>query len=477
MSVALVCIAKDEDYYIDEWLKYNIKLQFSSIYVYQNNWRYLGNKSQYTNVNWCIIDGEKKQFAAYNDFLNKHFNDYNWACFFDCDEYLVMQGYDNVHKYFSQFNQKYGIAINWKIFGDSNLHFNNDYSILSRFKMCQTKLDKHVKACLNLSKLKELISTNQIYFDNPHYIHYAGTHSIMNSSDGKRYIIGPFNKNYDDTTYICHFFGKTIEEYKNKQRRGRAASPNNTLNFNIFHEFNINECINTYAFNFMNSIISNCNNSINIDYEQIMKNSFAISIDKSKYDLLTKIFNASNFKFIPKMFNGCVNKKIKPFQRCTQSHVDLITQAKQKDLPFVLVFEDDAYPCIECVTKFKNYIKNIPSDAKMIILGWSNSQKNSQRFDQKFNKVTTHTLCGSHAYILFNNGYDDYLNYFKNHKEGKADNHIYQVMKAYVIDKPLFIQYSKTKSMINGHSGYIFYGDHKNPPNGFISISKMLAMK
>ena len=34
MKTALVCIAKDEDNYIDEWLKYHLKLGFSNIYVY-----------------------------------------------------------------------------------------------------------------------------------------------------------------------------------------------------------------------------------------------------------------------------------------------------------------------------------------------------------------------------------------------------------------------------------------------------------
>jgi hypothetical protein len=34
MKTALVCIAKDEDHYIDEWLLYHLKLGFSDIFVY-----------------------------------------------------------------------------------------------------------------------------------------------------------------------------------------------------------------------------------------------------------------------------------------------------------------------------------------------------------------------------------------------------------------------------------------------------------
>lgn len=34
MKTAIVCIAKNEDNYIDEWLKYHAKLGFDYAYVY-----------------------------------------------------------------------------------------------------------------------------------------------------------------------------------------------------------------------------------------------------------------------------------------------------------------------------------------------------------------------------------------------------------------------------------------------------------
>lgn len=38
-KVALAAIAKDEDNYIEEWIRYNLKLGFDKIIIYQNNWR------------------------------------------------------------------------------------------------------------------------------------------------------------------------------------------------------------------------------------------------------------------------------------------------------------------------------------------------------------------------------------------------------------------------------------------------------
>ena len=39
MKIALVCIAKNEDDYIEEWVNYHLKLGFSKIFIYENNWR------------------------------------------------------------------------------------------------------------------------------------------------------------------------------------------------------------------------------------------------------------------------------------------------------------------------------------------------------------------------------------------------------------------------------------------------------
>jgi hypothetical protein len=42
MKVAICCIAKNEDNYIDEWIEYHLKLGIDDIHVHQNNWKYNG---------------------------------------------------------------------------------------------------------------------------------------------------------------------------------------------------------------------------------------------------------------------------------------------------------------------------------------------------------------------------------------------------------------------------------------------------
>ena len=73
-----------------------------------------------------------------------------------------------------------------------------------------------------------------------------------------------------------------------------------------------------------------------------------------------------------------------------------------------------------------------------------------------------------------NNAYDNYIDYMTKNSNASADTSIYSVIEnTYILDKPLFIQYSKTISM-NRHIGYIYYGNHNHPPAGFNPINKMI---
>ena len=99
MNIALVAIAKNEDDYIEEWIRYNLKLGFTKIFIYQNDWRI--KESQYIEsikdkLVLIPFDGEptkyyNKQLEAYNFFIDEHYIEYDWAAFFDVDEFLYVR--------------------------------------------------------------------------------------------------------------------------------------------------------------------------------------------------------------------------------------------------------------------------------------------------------------------------------------------------------------------------------------------------
>ena len=79
MKIALTCIAKDEDFYIQEWIDYNLKLGFDQIFIYENNWTCNVN---HPNVTKIPFPGPSKQLQAYNHFLNTYGNQFDYVAFF-----------------------------------------------------------------------------------------------------------------------------------------------------------------------------------------------------------------------------------------------------------------------------------------------------------------------------------------------------------------------------------------------------------
>jgi hypothetical protein len=210
MKVALVCIAKDEDNYIQEWIKYHKEIGFDDIFIYENNWRSGINQ---TNVKTIPFDGSCMQLRAYNDFIQKKKGQYDWAAFIDVDEFISLKKHSDIKKFILEHGKiGHGIAINWVIFGNNNHDQvkDNNYSVIDRFTKCLKDPSGHIKSLLKLS-------TNKIRMNNCHH-----PNNIIVDTN-KVLVSGPFNVNGPtDVIQLNHYLYKTREEYINKCKWGRA---------------------------------------------------------------------------------------------------------------------------------------------------------------------------------------------------------------------------------------------------------------
>lgn len=208
MKVALVCVAKNEELYIHEWIDYNLKLGFDDIIIYQHNWDYEIN---HPNVKTFKVTGENIQVSVYNNFLKTFENEYDWAAFFDVDEFLVLKKHDNIKSFISDYSMFNNIGINWVLFGDNDINeFNEDNtSVLQRFTKRQKLINRHIKT---ISK----VSPNYTFLT-PH-----NTNTMWVSPDNKLGM-GPFNTSGNDrVAQLNHYFCKTKNEFEQKIKRGRA---------------------------------------------------------------------------------------------------------------------------------------------------------------------------------------------------------------------------------------------------------------
>jgi hypothetical protein len=236
MKVALVCIAKNEDNYIQEWIDYHKKIGFDDIFIYQNNWR---SSIEESNVIKIEFDGDNMQINAYNHFIVTNNLNYDWVAFFDVDEFLVLKKHKNISDFLSEYTEFQSIGINWVLFGDNGLNsVDGEYSVIKRFTKRQIGVNQHIKSIVKLNKnLTMTVHAPSCFWVDP------------NKNENR----GVFNHNGDDSiAQINHYFTKTKDEFFEKCSRGRADTPKHiTRTIKEFEPHNLNEIEDLTAYKFL----------------------------------------------------------------------------------------------------------------------------------------------------------------------------------------------------------------------------------
>ena len=207
--VALVCIAKDEDDYIQEWVDYHLKLGVDDIFIYENDWRsgIVGK-----GIHTIPFDGPHRQIYAYNDFLFCESGNHQWAIFIDVDEFIALRQHSNIKEFLRDYgnipSQVDAIAVNWMTFGSGN-NVQPNGSVLERFTMRAAEPERHIKLIVRLNGDRLILG--------PHH-----TQGFWIDTNGQ---VGSGQNNFTPATDVIqlnHYFCKTRPEYEKKMARGRG---------------------------------------------------------------------------------------------------------------------------------------------------------------------------------------------------------------------------------------------------------------
>jgi hypothetical protein len=250
-KITIVCFAKDEDLYLQEWIDYHLKLGFDSIHIFQNDWTF-ENKISDNRVYFHNYDGKSCteynqssdpiwikniQAKCYVDFAKNYHMEYEWCAFFDVDEYLVLKKTNDVKEFISDYEDYECLIINWAMFGDNDLKDfdKSNTSTLKRFTKRKKDLHQQFKS---ICKLK---------LDMLHNIHWNNeTWVDLNFKTGNSYLN---NENNENIAQLNHYYIRTYPEFLIKRERGNACHGKKPLE--TFDENNFNEIEDLLAKNFL----------------------------------------------------------------------------------------------------------------------------------------------------------------------------------------------------------------------------------
>lgn len=251
MKVCLCCIGKNENQYIREFVEHYQKIGIDTIFLYDNNnidgenfEEVIGDYVNDDFVKIINFRGKKIcQLEAYQDCYDNYANDYEWICYFDCDEFLELTKYNNIKEYLSDKSiSKYDMVhINWMIYGDNNLignEYSYDRSLVNRFKnplpydICgfgwcyKGPENNHIKTIVKTKK-----NVDWLHSWNPH----TPKCDLRCCSNNGTEIDGnsPWTPYNFECAYLKHYISKTILEWVEKMKRGYCDQADSTAKKNL----------------------------------------------------------------------------------------------------------------------------------------------------------------------------------------------------------------------------------------------------
>lgn len=215
MKVSICAIIKNEQLYLDEWIKYHLDLGFSDIFLFEDYDSRPHDSivekydnvtlTKLENIGMCYyedgkrIPSQSRQYDTYKYALDAYKDKCDWLALIDIDEFITFdEGYD-LESFFNEFSDKNAVYLYWKIIGADGKISYEDLPVTERFHnevgICKMDIGWCMKTIYNMKG--DLLMKD---------IHRAinGTNTFgMNT-----YRVKCFKK-----AYIRHYFTKSWEEW------------------------------------------------------------------------------------------------------------------------------------------------------------------------------------------------------------------------------------------------------------------------
>jgi hypothetical protein len=231
MKIALVCIAKDENQYFDEWIRHHLKVGFDSVLIYDNNSKQKIEIASDLKEKVKIIFWRDTEFGsqsrAYMSACKEYGSQYSYMAFFDVDEFYQSKTM-NVKDDLTRLGLPIGLGIYWRIYGHPKPFENRQ--AMSMYKNWYG--DKHIKSIL--------IPTHVLGFPDPHRAVISFGDYI--DENGKE-IVSPIGQHTSNDIWIKHIFTRSRKEFAEKIERGDANTRVKNRTWTDFDHYNT-LCIN-----------------------------------------------------------------------------------------------------------------------------------------------------------------------------------------------------------------------------------------
>ena len=258
MFPVIVCIAKKESAYIEEFVRYHFALGFSHIFLYDNEdvplYHSLLEKylDRMTIIHLPHNNYDKGvQYIALDHFIKTYLFTTNSThiAHIDIDEFIVLKRHNTIAEFINEYitGNCQGIGMNWRFFGSSGQTDASAEPVTVRFTKCEARGNKHIKTLFKKDNFKGYGTCHDVSLSS----------GFIKATNGV-IINGPFNNHIDfSVIQLNHYKCKTLVEFREIRKRGRADLMYKVVE-NVdksFVEYDKNEVEELTACNFYKNIV------------------------------------------------------------------------------------------------------------------------------------------------------------------------------------------------------------------------------
>lgn len=201
---------RDDNSYLDEWVKYHLKIGFDRIVIYDNLSHVPVIPQWGDKVTVSVDNSEFRVFPPFNthDWVINLIKPY-WLLHLDVDEFLVLYQHKSVNDLFRLFEIYGGLVINWSIYGSSG----------------------HIK------RPEGFVKDNYLYRTPDNYIGEQGGNSIGKIAMNTMYLKGVVNPHFavSERDIVNEDYIKTTDGVINSSRRLFQHNPNRLCRLNHYY--------------------------------------------------------------------------------------------------------------------------------------------------------------------------------------------------------------------------------------------------
>ena len=216
MKYCAVClIAKDEEYYLEEWAEYHLRIGVDTLIIYDNGSRIpirevLKPLVAIGRVIVHDVPGLFEQSKTYTSCIEQYKNDFKWIAFIDSDEFIFLKKTDNIKLFLAAYEEYGGVVANWVNFGTSGLRERKDKSQIFNFTLTDNSECSTIKSIVQPKRVTCYEVHGAVFLDN--YFAVSSNHVPLHNACYS----SPF---INDKIQINHYLYRSYEDYQFKSRR------------------------------------------------------------------------------------------------------------------------------------------------------------------------------------------------------------------------------------------------------------------